>query len=112
MPVIRFQQKVIVRPKRVRVDPPAARHTEVEHQCVAAVGIEQPVFGAAVQANYARAGETLAEIDREGAAEIGAAEFDPAERAPLEDPREASYSCFDFRKLGHALDMAAAAQAR
>ena len=65
-----------------RVDPPVARHAEVEDHRVAAVGVDQPIFGAAAEAGHPRAGQPLAEVDREGPAQVGAARLDAAMRRP------------------------------
>jgi hypothetical protein len=44
----------------LRIDPPAARHAEMEDERVAAVGFDQPVFGAAPEA-VTRAQSALAQ---------------------------------------------------
>ena len=49
-PRIGLDHHMVVRADRRRVDPPVARHAEMEDQRVAAVGLDQPVFGAARQA--------------------------------------------------------------
>ena len=57
------------------IDPPAPRHAEVEDQRVAAVGVDQPIFGAPAEPGDPRPGQPLAKVDREtpGAGRRGAA---------------------------------------
>ena len=56
-----------------------ARHAEVEDHGVAAVGVDQPIFGAAAQRRDPRAGQPLAEIGRKRPPQILAARLDPGD---------------------------------
>ena len=63
--LVGLDQQMIVLADLGRVDPPAARHAEMEDQRVAAVGVDQPIFRAAAKPGDPRAGQPLAEVDRE-----------------------------------------------
>jgi hypothetical protein len=89
-----------------------AGHAEVKDQCIAAVGVDQPVFGSAAKLGHPRAREPLAKVDRESAAEIGAARLDARQPTPAKNPGEAADRRFNFGKLGHRADMAKGSQAR
>src|SRR6185369_2382855 len=52
--VIGLKDEVIVLADRARIDPPVSRHAEVEHQSVAAVGVDQAVFGTAAKPAHPR----------------------------------------------------------
>ena len=52
------------------IDPPASRHAEMEDHRVAAVGLDQPIFGAPAEPGDARAGQPLAQVRRERPAQI------------------------------------------
>ena len=89
-------------PKRLGIDPPAPRHAEMEDQRVAAIGVDQPIFGAPPQPGHARAGQPLAQVRRErrGADRRGAARRASAAR-PSSTLRQAAHGGLDFGKLGH-----------
>ena len=84
-----------------RIDPPAARHAEVEDHRVAAVGVDQPIFGAAAEPGHPRAGQPLAEVGRERPAQVGAARLDARDAAGPEHVLQPADGGFDFGKLGH-----------
>ena len=87
-------------------------HAEVEHQRVAAIGVDQPVFRAAAKPDDPRAGQPLAEVQREGPPEVGPARLDARDAPAVEHAREAANGGLDFGKLGHRRDMAEARQPR
>ena len=95
-----------------RVDPPMARHAEVKNQRIAAIGIDQPVFGPPAQADNPRTGQPLAEVDRQGVTKVGPPRLDPFDATAVEDMGEATDSCFDFGKFRHQGDMAEPPQPR
>ena len=79
-----------------RVDAPVPRHAEVEHERIAAVGVDQPIFGAPMKPDDPRAGQPLAEIDGERAAQIRAARLDPFDAAAVKHMGKAADGRFDF----------------
>ena len=83
------------------IDPPASAHTQVKHQRVVAVGMDQSVFCAARQARNRRAGHCLHQIGREWAAHVGSVDPYADDPLALEEPGEAANGGFDFGKLGH-----------
>jgi hypothetical protein len=103
---------MIVLADLARIDAPMARHPEVEHEGVAAVGFDEPVLGASAKAGHACAGQPLAEIDRKRAAQVRPANLDAADAAALQHTSEAADGGFDFGQLRHGGDMAEPPQAR
>ena len=97
---------------RARIDPPVARHAEVEHQSVAAVGVDQAVFGTAAKSAHPRPGKPLAKIDWKRATKVGATRLDARQAAALKHLGQAADRRLDFGKLGHGVDMAKGCQAR
>ena len=73
----------------------------MEDQRVAAVGVDQPVFGAAAKPGHARAGQPLAEVHRERAPQVRPPRLDARDPPALEDARKAADGGLDFGKLGH-----------
>ena len=67
-PLVGLDDEMVVLADLGRIDAPVARHAEMEDQRVAAIGIDQPVFGPAPKAGDPRAGQPLAEIRREAPA--------------------------------------------
>ena len=55
-----LNEQVIVLSQFMGVDPPGARHAQVEHHRVAAVGVDQAIFGTARKRRDERARQTLA----------------------------------------------------
>ena len=97
---------MVVLPDLARIDPPVARHAEVEDQGVAAIGVDQPVFGAAPKSAHPRAGQSLAEIEWQGAPQVEPPRLDVGDALAVKNAREAADGRLDFGKLGHARDMA------
>jgi hypothetical protein len=58
------------------VNPPMARHPEVEDEAVPAVGVDQPIFGAPPEPDHSSTGQPLAEVDRQRPAKIRPARLD------------------------------------
>ena len=90
-PLIGLEDQMIVRQQLGRIDAPAARHAEMEDHRVAAIGLDQPVFGAPAKPRHRRAGQPLAEIlagtagaDRRGASDPRQPRGPPA---PAASPR-------------------------
>ena len=88
------------------VDPPPPRHSQVKYQRVAAIGLDQPIFGTTAKRGDPRPDQPLAKIDRHRPAEIGAARLDPHEPTPLEHLGQPAHGGFDFGKFGHPPPMA------
>ncbi len=84
-----------------RVDPPAARHAEMEDEGIASVGGDEPVFGAAREAGDRRAGEPLAQVDGKGAPQVRPPRLDGHQPSPLKHGNEALYRGFDLGQLRH-----------
>ncbi len=112
LPLVRFEQQMVVLPEARMVDSPTARHSEVEDHRVVAVGVDQPVFRAAAEARHPGARQALAEILRERASQVRPPGFDARDSPAFENSGEATDRCLDFGKLGHGRDMAKQAQAR
>ena len=69
---------------------------------VAAVRVDQPVFGAAAKRGDPRAGEPLAKIKRQRSAQVGSPRLDRGNAPALEHMGQATDGGFNFGKLGHA----------
>ena len=100
-PLLRFEQEVVVGADRVRLDPPAPRHAQVEDHRVAAIGVDQAIFGTAPERGDARPGQPLAQVVGEGPAKVRAAGLDGGEPAPLQHGTKTAHGGLDFGKLGH-----------
>ena len=96
------QQQMIVRQDFPRIDPPFARHAEMEDERIAAIAVDQPIFGAAVKAHHDRPRQPLAQIGRDGAAQIGTARLTRA----FEHRRETANGSFDLGEFGHVKPLA------
>jgi hypothetical protein len=83
MTVIRADQDVIVLLDLRRIDPPSARHAEVENQSVAAIGIDQSIFGPPAEARYTSANQALAKTVWHRPPQVRAAEFEPLDPATI-----------------------------
>src|SRR3546814_1956050 len=86
---------------RFRRNPPAAGHAEVEDQRIAAIGVDQAVFGAPPQPCHARAGHPLSQVGRYRPPQFGAARLHPDERLAFQHRTQPADGGFDFGKLGH-----------
>jgi hypothetical protein len=84
----------------------------MEDQRVAAVGLDQSIFGAATQAGYASAGQALPEVDRQRPPQIGSPNLHGRDALALQYVAKAANGGFHFGKLWHPGDMAKGAQAR
>ena len=96
----------------VRIDPPPPGHAEMEDQCVAAIAVDQPIFGPAAKRGDAGPGQPLAKIGRKRAAQIRPPRLDRDDAPALEHLGQAANGGLDFGKLGHRRRMANGAQAR
>ena len=96
-----FHDKMIVRQHLARIDSPAARHPEMEDHRVAAIGIDQPVFGASPEPGHHGTGESLAEIGGERPAQVGPARLDERDPLVLQYRAKPVDGGFDFGKLRH-----------
>ena len=110
--LVRLDQEMVVLADLARIDPPVARHTQVKHQGVATLGVDQPIFGTAAKPGDPRARQPLAEIRRERPAQIGPAGLDPLNPAAVKHMGKAANGGLNFGKLGHGGDMAEPAQPR
>ena len=87
---------MIVLAQLLRLDPPAARHAEVEHHRLAAIGMNQAVLGSAGQASNRSASQNLDQFGREWTAQPGPAGGYPVQALAIEIAREASHGGFNF----------------
>jgi len=94
------------------IDPPASRHPQMKDHRVPAIGVDQPIFGAAAEPRDRGAGQPLTEILGKGMAQVGAAHLEPSDPTSLEHALEAADGGFDFGELGHGRDMAKGWQPR
>jgi hypothetical protein len=74
--------------------------------------VDEAIFCSATQSSDPGAREPLAEILREGAAQIRAPCLDPRDAAALQHAGKSANRRLDFGKLRHRRDMAEEAQAR
>jgi hypothetical protein len=84
----------------------------MEDQGIAAIGIDEAVFGSPAQAGNPCSRKSLPEIDRKSSPEIGPARFDPLDSVTFEDTLKPANGCLDFGKLRHRGDMAKPEQPR
>ena len=77
--LLRLEHQMVMLAELVGIDPPGARHAEVEDHRVAAVGVDQAVFGAPAERGDPCTRQPLAKIDRKGPAQVGAARLDAAD---------------------------------
>ena len=94
---------MIVDQRLLRVDPPAPRHAEVEDEAVAAIGIDQPIFGPARKTGHRRPGQPLPQIDRHRPAQVGAVGDDAGQPLAVQHGGEAPDGGFDFGQFGHGI---------
>ena len=94
--VVRLDEEMIVLGDLARVDPPMSRHSEMENQRISSIRVDEAVFGAATEGGHACPRQSLTEIHRESAPEIGPASFDALDPAALEDSRQTANSRLDF----------------
>jgi len=80
----------------VGIDSPISRHSQVEDQRVAAVGVDQSIFRAAAKRRDQGARQPLSKVRRKRPAQIAAPELDVAEAAALEHALKPAHGGFDF----------------
>lgn len=97
VPIVGFEDQMVVLLDHCWIDPPPSRHAEVKDERVAAVGVDQPIFGAASQPRDAGPGQALAEILGKRAPEVRAAGFDALDPTALEHARQTANRRFNFR---------------
>src|SRR4030095_4657509 len=83
------------------IDAPAARHAEMEDHRVGAVGVNQPIFGAAAEVRDGGARQPLAKVLGKGPTQIGSPHFDARDSVSLEDALKPTNRGFEFGKFGH-----------
>ena len=110
MPLVGLHQEVIVLLQFGRVDPPTARHAEMEDQRVAAIRGDRPVLRAAAEAGDASPRQPLSKIFGKRSAKVRAARLDARQLPPVEHSGKAADRRFDFGKLRHKPRMARARQ--
>ena len=92
---------MIMRPDRTGIDPPAPRHAEVKDHAVAAIRFDNPVFRTAQKPRDPRARHPLAQVNRDRAAQIGAAYIDAHQARAKQRRLQPAHRCFDFGKFRH-----------
>ena len=95
------QHEMIVLLDGLGLDPPAARHAEVEDHRLAAIGVDQAIFGAAAQRRDFRSGHRLDQAGWERAAQVRAIDRHAGDSLPLKVARQAAHGGFDFGQFGH-----------
>jgi hypothetical protein len=96
-----FDDKMIMFANLIRINPPAARHAEVEDQRIAAISFNQPVFRPARKPRHPRTGQPLAQINRDRPPQVSTARLHPREYLPLKHSRNPAHGGFNFGKLWH-----------
>jgi demethylmenaquinone methyltransferase / 2-methoxy-6-polyprenyl-1,4-benzoquinol methylase len=103
---LRLQHQMVVLADLAWVEHHPPGHAEVENHAVLPVGVENRIFGPAVDAHHPRPGQPLAQIDREGPSQVGPAHVHPGEPLPDQHPRHAAGNSFNFGQLGHITALA------
>ncbi len=103
---VRLQHQMVMLADLARVEHHPAGHTEVQDHAVLPVGIENRIFGPAVNPQHPRAGQALAQIDREGPPQVRSANIHPRQPLPHQHPRHAAGNSFNFGQLGHITALA------
>ena len=100
-PLLGLDDEMVVLADLARVDPPVAGHSEMEDQRVAAVGVDQSIFGASSEGRSPER-RSGAGRDRPAAlAEVRPPRFDPLDPPAFEHSGKPANGGFDFGKLGH-----------
>ncbi len=86
---------------RLRIDSPAPRHAEMKDQRVAAIGFDQPIFGAAAKAGNDGTRQPLTQVGRNRPPKIGAARLDTSQAFAEQDRLKTANGRLDFGKFGH-----------
>jgi len=92
--------------ERSGIDAPLSGHAEMKDQSVTAIGFDEAELAATPKTDHHRTGEPLAEVGREGSAQVLPAKLDPIDPSPEKNLLEAANSGFDFGKFGHRGHMA------
>lgn len=95
-----------------RIDAPPSRHSEVKHERVSAIRVDQAVFGAAAETGNVRSNEPLTKIYRERATKVRPPCFDRGDSPAGQHTIKAANGGFDFGQFRHWRDMAERRQAR
>ena len=74
----------------------------MKDQRIAAIGIDQAIFGAATQSDDMRTRQALSQIDGNWLAQVGAAWLDATKLLTGKDGGEPTDRRFDFGKFWHA----------
>ena len=88
-----------------RIDPPGARHSEVEYHRVATICVDESIFGTPPQIGDPGTRQPLPKVGRECTAKVGPARLDPPDLAALEHMAQSSNGGFDFGQLWHSLSL-------
>ena len=80
----------------------------MEDQRIAAIRLDQAIFGAAAKPGYARAGEALAQICWDRAAQVCSPWFDPGQYFVLQHGGYPAHGRLDFGQFRHGFALAAA----
>ena len=96
-----FENDMVVLANRVRIDPHPPRHAEVQHHRIAAISIDQPIFGAPPAGDDGRPRQSLAQPIGERPAQIGTVPRPPVKALSEPAGSEATHDGFDFGKFGH-----------
>jgi len=110
--VVGLDQDMVMLLDLGRIDPPSAGHTEVEDQCVAAIGVDQSVLRSPPQPRNPRTDQPLTKTVGHRPPKIRPPKLEPLDPAPFQHSGQATDGCLDFGKLRHAGDMADRVQAR
>ena len=110
--VVGLDQDMVMLLDLGRIDPPSAGHAEVKDQCVAAINVDQPIFGPPAKARDTSADQPLTKTLWHRPPKVRPPKLEPLDAAPVQHSGQATDGCLDFGKLRHAGDMADRVQAR
>jgi hypothetical protein len=88
------------------IDPPPARHSEVEQEYIMPVSVDEAIFCPSIKLQHSGAGKSLPKVLWEWSPQIGPGDFHIGDTPAREHPLQTADGGFDFRKLGHIRDMA------
>ena len=101
VPIIGLDDEMVVLERFGRIDPPVAGHPEVEHEAVAAIGIDHTIFGTAMEADDASARQPLTEVVGKRTPQVRPPRLDSRNPPALQHMGKAADGRLDFGKLGH-----------
>ena len=98
---LRFYDEVIVLRSFRWIDPPVAGHSQMKHERIAAIGLDQAVFCPPAKSDHASPDKPLAKIHRKRTPQVRPPRLDLRDTPALEDLSQSADGRLDFGQLGH-----------